>query len=499
MTRSTTYPILHTTRTTRAELEQYSQDSFVGPISQDPEQQFLAVAKQFEVPLSELGHIVSSPDHKKRPTGQARSVGSMFSYSRLSHSKRRPSPHPEGRILVAATPSNSDGSQSQTSQPFGDLGGQGQQVAIGDKANDGEDIASQRSTQGYESSYPSSSYERLLNGERDPDIDARDFQATQPCNQEDIDMLGDHEDTQPGSIIPNTTTETSVTTGRGMQPTESTSTNTHPRSLFSMVNPQHKWRYQKFQDNLPPPSPQNSAMSRHKFHATVDLQETQPAFEEDQSTRPLRRQFPKPAHSTASPSASGGVPTRLVENNDQMDIVPDSEPLRDDSRTSRPGSAAPSSTKRLIRLNSDSLDAIPSSGEIVSDSMVVDRHEGGVAYNFHGKRHSDVLQQSHSEEEQDIDDDDDTPLAEISSKKMTGRQPDGSRIKVCRYASRFPSELIPPRTQDRCPPTKERFRLGWDSQNRVNPPPSLQVAQLSLGEARTLRYQTQPRRMLVNH
>jgi hypothetical protein len=95
--------------------------------------------------------------------------------------------------------------------------------------------------------------------------------------------------------------------------------------------------------------------------------------------------------------------------------------------------------------------------------MVVDRHEGGAARNHHGKRHSDVLQQSHSEEGQDIDDDDDIPLAEISSKKMTSRQPDESRTKVCWYTPRFFSELIPSRNQDRCPPAKERLRLGWDS------------------------------------
>lgn len=398
-TLATTYPIIRTTRSPRAELEEFSQDSFAGPISQDPEQQFLAVSKQFEIPLFELGHVVSSPDHRTRTTRRASPVGPMFSYSGSNHAKRLPSPPPRGRILVAATPSNSDGSQSQPLQPLDEFQGHGQQSNYGERATEGDDVASQRSTQGYESSYPSSSYERLLSGKRDPDADVREYQATQLCTQEDVDM---NSDTQSDSIVQNSTTHATTHI-------ESANTTTHPRSLLSMVNPNHKWRYQKFQDTvpgLPQHSAQNPVVSRPGAHAAIALQETQPAFEEDEITKPPRRQLPKPSRSTVFPSTSnsGGVPAPLLQNNDQMDIVPDSEPLRNDS-TSKTRITACSPHKRMIRLNSDSSDAIPSSGEIVSDSMAVDEHDGAVA---NGKRLDVVAQPLQSDEEID---DDDMPLA----------------------------------------------------------------------------------------
>jgi hypothetical protein len=351
----------------------------------------------------------------------------MFSY----HNTRRLSP-PRGRILVEATPSNSDGSQSQPSQPFDQFQGHGRQAAYGEtqKAIEGDDVASQRSTQ---SSYPSSSYERLLNGERDPDEDVRELQATQPCTQESTDMAGGLDDTQPENIVQSRATGTNTTTTHSMAPTESTSTNTHPRSLLSTVNPNLKWRYEKFQDNAPGPAQhgaQNPAASRQGAHAAISLQETQ-AVSEDESTQPPRRQFPKPTRSTAFSSTAnthGGAPTL---NNDQMDIVPDSEPLRGDS-TSKTRGAARSPSKKLIRLNSDSSDAIPSSGEIVSDSMVVDGHEGRATSDRHGKQRDYDAQQLQSETEQEIDDDDDddVPLAVVSSKKAKAPRSDRPTHKV---------------------------------------------------------------------
>jgi hypothetical protein len=341
-----------------------------------------------------------------------------MSYSGVNHNARRSFLHPGGHILVAATPSNSDGSQSQPSQPFDDFHGHGQKDDYRGRviADGGDDIASQHSTQGYESSFPSSSYERLLNGERDPDQDDAQLQATQPCTQQD---------TQAESGAQTRTVDTDTTRDDVAFTNTTSTTNPHPRSLLSMVNPNHKHRYEKFQDGisgLPQRRNQNPPVHQQSLYAPTPLQETQPAFEEE----PPRRQFPKPTRSTApqTSNTSSRTPTLLLENNDQMDVVPDSEPLRGDS-TSRTRTPNRSPTKKMIRLNSDSSDADPNSGEIFSDSMPVDEHEGGASKSHHGKGSA---KPSMSEKERDIDDDDDddVPLAVTSN-----------RDKVCGCELRF--------------------------------------------------------------
>ena len=341
-------------------------------------------------------------------------MGTMLSRTGTNHKTRRPSPQPEGHILVEATPSNSDGSQSQPAQPFDEYQRHGQQAEYGGKAMDGDDVASQPS--GYESSFPSSSYERLLNGERDPDADVREFEATQICTQPDVGM-------DESLDIP------------------AENTNTHPRSLLSTVNSNVKWRYQKFQDNAPgrqQHSAQNPATSGQSAQAAISFQETQLVLEEAESTIPPRRQFPKPTRSTALPLTpnSGGGALTPFQNNDQMDIVPDSDPPQDN----RPRRAAHVPSKTLVRLDGNSSDVIPSSGEIVSDSVAVDRDEGRAASEHQRRQRGDVTQRLHSGKEQEIDDDDDddVPLAMTSNKRANGLRSGQYTRKVCWYVISIP-------------------------------------------------------------
>jgi hypothetical protein len=92
----------------------------------------------------------------------------------------------------------------------------------------------------------------------------------------------------------------------------------------------------------------------------------------------------------------------------------------------------------MVRLNSDSSDADPNSGEIFSDSMLVDKHEGGVSKGHYGK---EFAKPSMSEKERKIDDDDDddddVPLA-VTSNRGTKTRSGGHPDKVCVCELRFP-------------------------------------------------------------
>lgn len=238
-----------------------SQDSFACDPSDKPEEQFLAKSDKFALPLSELAE---HPSPTRGPSNDT-----------ISSSYARDSP-PAGRVLVEATPSYSGSSLNdephiiqnlEETQLVEDPRPENRQVL--------DEMTVDKEGSGYESSEPSSSYHRFLDGDRDPDM-----QPTQPSTQVDASTSNIFaEDAIPWSNI------RSVPASSG------------PNSLMSMVDPRKRWRYV---NRDPPP--------------------------------PASKSFPPPnvSNSRNSPVRVRPRPPSPVPP-DTMDVVPDSEPVVEDN------------------------------------------------------------------------------------------------------------------------------------------------------------------------
>ncbi|KAF5380888.1 hypothetical protein D9615_004022 [Tricholomella constricta] len=448
--RSTTYPAAGNNITKRGTSPISSQDSF-GILEQDPEQAFLATSKQFNVPLSDLPRVVL-PSAKESRSGP-QSLNSMHS-SRTPSSRYRRSPSPaEGTILVESTPSISGGSQSQPSQPFQEtqlidsqpemVGRQPDDMEIDMPIDHAGDI-SRYSTDDCLSDAPSSSY--LRHYERDEDEPPPPvLEATQPSTQVEEDHDMDREPLHPF--------DAPVGGSHAYSGTIQSTTTTHSRNLLSMVDPKKRYRYQQYidqpvgrphvQHNLPASSSTNEGIS-------ATQEETQPSFEPE--TMPPPRQFPARRNAVPSPlspqyhgeSDTRGImeqtqpscekelpkppqrrfPARLQPpppprpqagsshildqpGDDQMEIVPDSEPLRDEGMLDSPKVTVRSPGKKQRRSSPPDITA----REIVEDSMIANRSEKQVSAEELGKA---LFPNKEDEEE---DDEEDIPLAAVVSNR----------------------------------------------------------------------------------
>jgi hypothetical protein len=421
-----------------------SQDSFAGPVSQDLEREFLATSKTFEIPLSELGGdsqdsaaaLATDPD----PDHSSSSRADMFTVPpRERHAVRTPayprSPFEHGKVLVAATPSNSGSSQSQPSQSSQQPGldpelfgtRQPMDFSYDEEPHVGDvDARSEASSH----SAPSSSYERLLAGEPEPDELVHktiEYQATQPSTQieeadsHDDDMAVNAEDLSTGQRAEwgtgthgNTHTTTSDPRYASM-PSDNSSV--APRSILSLVDQKKKWRVSKYKEPVIAPPDNASA----KVDEGRDIgPETQPSFEDGAEgtggdTVGFRRQA---RHEVAWPVRSRPLPP----SNDTVDIVPDSEPPRceheeltlspelGESTVTQPASPRKSPSKRNARQFTSS----GHSGEVVPDSLLGN----------------------------DDDEDDDTPLAALAPRRSHVKNTSRSKAKP-RSTGRRPLEMIP--------------------------------------------------------
>ena len=174
---------------------------------------------------------------------------------------------------------------------------------------------------GYESSEPTSSFGRLLDGIHDPE--ESDVQPTQPS-------------TQPGHS--HMLNPTSGPFNGGWNPTVATSTATTsypqsagPRSLVSLVRPENQWRYQKYQQ------PKQVMPSIHDYQSHSKGGNVSSFGQETQPSHPIQDR-PYLASNVSSNSHHGrnrpptlGLPLGSPVG-DAMDIVPDSEPLASDQR-----------------------------------------------------------------------------------------------------------------------------------------------------------------------
>ncbi|KAI1795884.1 hypothetical protein LXA43DRAFT_1058127 [Ganoderma leucocontextum] len=152
-----------------------SQDSFAGPLPQlDPAKVFIATARNFNIPLSQVGEVSQSPSEEDGPPPVSFDI---WSSGERSSTTRQPSPAP--RILVAGTPSDSSrGSNSQCQSQANPSQSQQPESHYGDSQYSDPFPQAQAQTEDYlppsqldeglgissrsGSSQPSSSYERLL-------------------------------------------------------------------------------------------------------------------------------------------------------------------------------------------------------------------------------------------------------------------------------------------------------------------------------------------------
>ena len=268
-----------------------SQDSFACDPSDKPEEQFLAKSDKFALPLSELGKHSS-------PTRGPSNDTVPSTYARDSQSP------PTGRVLVEATPSHSGSSLNdephiiqklEETQLVEDSRPKNRQVF--------DEMIVDKEGSGYESSEPSSSYHRFLDGDRDPDM-----QATQPSTQVDDSSSNVFaEEAIPWSNI------------RSVPPSSG------PNSLMSMVDPRNRWRYRQHEKSgraaQASDSPTSVRGSINRDAIPASSFPPLPSF-------PASKSFPPPnvSNSHNSPARVRPRPPSPVPP-DTMDVVPDSEPV----------------------------------------------------------------------------------------------------------------------------------------------------------------------------
>ena len=343
-----------------------SQDSFAGPVSQDPEKQFFASTRQFDVPLSELGLVSTQETHSSeaQPADAGQSIIQAMASAYADEKRNRAaalhdSAH-HGRVLVAATPSHSGSSQggpisqeSDDDQQFYDR----QLDPTYDEIPDNHDT-SQQSTQLFDDlSQPSSSYERLLAGEpSDVPTQAVELQATQIDESgADLDVQMVEADTSNGPL-------TQLQTPAGASSVPST-------GLRSIVDGNKPWRLQKYGITAPQhPRPQLTFQTPTRGEV---IPETQPSDTTNDTAAPgpsrdfghVRRNN-APAHPLSSPSHA-----------DAMDVVPDSEPPRAGQHPSTPLKLTSSATHGLPTSKRDGV-AKHRPGDVALLSAVIEHTAG---------------------------------------------------------------------------------------------------------------------------
>ena len=365
-----------------------SHDSFTRDPSEDPEEQFLAKSKQFAIPLSELGRSPVS----EGPDTSGTSNRATFTYPSI-HQQRTSGP--QGRVLVEATPSHSGDSQSQEdasrnlSEPM-----EATQIVDEPEFHAQPIVAldADGNASGYESSEPTSSFGRLLDGIHDPEPDA---QPTQPSTQPEHSHMSN-----PASGPFNGGWNATVATGTA---TTSYPQSAGPRSLVSLVRPENQWRYQKYQQPKQIMPSIHDHQSHSKGHISSFGQETQPSHP-IQNPPYLASNISSKSHHGRNRPPTLSLPLGSPVG-DAMDIVPDSEPMGSDQRHT------PLTTNRLSKIPSATKCNSNANNEACQDVAM-------------GKIESEYT--PHLEDKGDeMDEDDDVPLAVMSRKQSKGKA--GSR------------------------------------------------------------------------
>ncbi|KAF8623562.1 hypothetical protein AX15_006332 [Amanita polypyramis BW_CC] len=288
-----------------------SQDSFVGD-AEDPEKNLLSSAKQFQMPLSELGRPLSSGQRTSGEGSGDSSVAPHPPLTRSSHASHSPS---KVKSFSAHT------------QYRHHAGRRGTTID--------EEPDSQTSNISVSSSAPGSSlYER-----RDMEPLADDNQATQPTTQSEEAEKSDG--SEPAWLLAAAKVSGTTATGDDPRPESSTrsdearSNTSVTRSLFSLIHPKNRWRKQMYQNILTEVQSSNEhGDSNAAVQGSYAIQETQPSRESE-----TENDFQPPSLPTVLPSSIRREKQRPKASQDAMDVVPDSEPSREEPRSLVPNSA----------------------------------------------------------------------------------------------------------------------------------------------------------------
>ena len=362
-----------------------SHDSFTRDPSEDPEEQFLAKSKQFAIPLSELGRSPVSEGPYTNGTPNRAS----FDYPSI-HQQRTSGP--QGRVLVEATPSHSGESQSQEnasrniSEPM-----EATQILNEPEFHAQPNVAldADGNASGYESSEPTSSFGRLLDGIRDPE---RDAQPTQPSTQPEHSHMSN-----PASGPFNGGWNATGATGTA---TTSYPQSAGPRSLVSLVRPENQWRYQKYQQpKQVMPSIHDHQSHSKEGHTSSFGQETQPSHP-IQDPPYLASNVSSNSHHGRNRPSIAGLPLSSPVG-DAMDIVPDSEPMGSDQRH------ALLTTNRLSKILSATKYNTKTNNEACQDVAME-----GIEPKYTPHREDKI---------DEMDEDDDVPLAVMSRKQSKSK------------------------------------------------------------------------------
>ena len=358
-----------------------SHDSFTRDPSEDPEELFLAKSKQFAIPLSELARSPVS----EGPDTSGTSNRAALTYPSVHQQRTFGS---KGRVLVEATPSHSGDSQDDVSRNLSEPM-EATQILDEPEFHGQPKVALEAdgNASGYESSEPTSSFGRLLDGIHDPELDA---QPTQPSTQPEHSNMS-----HPASGLFNGGWNATAATGTA---TTSYPQSAGPRSLVSLVRPENQWRYQKYQQPKQVMPSIHDQSSKGGYISSFG-QETQPSHP-IQNPPYLASNISLNSHHGQNRAPTLGLPS-CSPVGDAMDIVPDSEPMDSDQRR------APLTTNQLSKIPSATKYNSNANNEACQDVAM-------------GKIESECTR--HLEDKGDeMDEEDDIPLAVMSRKQSKGK------------------------------------------------------------------------------
>ncbi|KAI6118864.1 hypothetical protein EV401DRAFT_1544270 [Pisolithus croceorrhizus] len=312
-----------------------SQDSFGGPVSQDPAEQFLAATRQFNVPLSDLGAPTQLNDiDPEVPFSDASEhIPSLGSAEYMV--RRAASPVLGDKVLVAATPSHTSGSA-------GSSGAAVQRAGVSFPNSVGGDHGSQESTQPFDFDQTPSSFDRSLdkvaaaNASRPAPVPT---QTTAPDPTPPNVSTNVEPPTRSASAEQSDRHRRSETPQWVSPATHAVVASSNPRSLLRLVNPLNEYRIAKLRQmhgDVAPPS----------YVGTSARAQTQLSSVEE---RLPTRSTPEARHAPSRIETVGRPGRRYQGTRDQesdlLDVVPDSEPLRA-ALSSTPNADVPDSSPR---------------------------------------------------------------------------------------------------------------------------------------------------------
>lgn len=430
-----------------------SQDSFAQVDSQLSEDKFLVTSKKFTTPLADLARAAEDECSgvASRRTGVTQS-----GYSSSTTIPRQDDRPPV--ILVPSTPSQSESSDysreesvrgippplSQRDDSFEQAQGASRMTLDTDSGK-----GSQHS-QGYDGQDEVAEVQDLYANTRDT---GRGPTIRPIMHPEPPSLSGGFHGTQQATQV--ATQDDFVAATSSVVPQTNTSTHTGPRSLLSTMDPHKRGRYQHLVRYTPasPISPVPQQFPAGTARMTADGAETQlpgvagrlKATSPQPAPLPLR---PIPSPGKASPKKPAHRQPPAPCAVDAMDVVPDSEPMREQVQSSVEEEQRSMEVGMVIpEIQRGSVVAIPShDGETTEDSDVLPPKKTARREEEEEEEEAEREEQTEERrhEEDDDDDDDDVPLSARLRKDKgkalatatRGKAPDNTRTyssktKVC--------------------------------------------------------------------